>query len=79
MAGQEMRCEGTVWSVESDGDFLMESHGRMVFVDADEVRHDLEMGDRVTVGGIVDADEGEAPELDATTLTRLGHRVAEPK
>ncbi len=61
---------GTVLSVEEDGDFIMDVNGRLLFVDYEAENHDIELGDRITVSGVIDndADEAEAPELDAETI-----------
>lgn len=68
-----MTLQGTVLSVEQDGDFLLETSGRLAFVDVDESGNKVEMGDRVSVSGKVDYDpqDHEAPELDATSITPL--------
>jgi hypothetical protein len=69
--GEERTYQGTVLSVEKDGDFLMEVKGRLLFVDYDaEEDEAVEPGDRLTVTGTIDndMDEAEAPELDATLI-----------
>jgi len=70
-ADQAMTFKGTVLSVEADGDFLMETSGRLLLVDVGETGAKVERGDRVTVVGRTDndKDEAEAPELDAETVT----------
>lgn len=67
MQGLKTSVTGTVLSVEEDGDFLLESDGLLVFVDADDLKTEVEMGERVTVSGEVDYDpeDTDAPELDA--------------
>jgi hypothetical protein len=66
-----MTFNGTVLSVEEDGDFLLETNGRLLFVDVGDADTKVELGDRVTVTGRTDndEDEAEAPELDAETVT----------
>lgn len=70
-ADQAMTLNGTVLSVEADGDFLMETSGRLSFFDVGETGAKVELGERVTVSGRTDndKDEAEAPELDAETVT----------
>lgn len=65
--GDMQVVKGTVLSVEEDGDVLLESSGRLVFIDMDDVEDELELGDRIIVHGVIDndVDEGEAPEIDA--------------
>lgn len=70
--GDTLTAKGTVLSIESDGDFVMESSGKFLFVDADDIKNaELELGDRVIVTGEIDIDEDdtEAPELDAKSIT----------
>jgi hypothetical protein len=68
---QAMTFKGTVLSVEADGDFLLETSGRLLLVDVGETGAKVELGDRVVVAGRTDIDEGEAeaPELDAESVT----------
>ena len=70
-ADQAMTFNGTVLSVEADGDFLLESSGRLLLVDVGDTGVMVELGDRVTVTGRTDNDknEAEAPELDADSVT----------
>jgi hypothetical protein len=70
-ADQAMTFKGTVLSVEADGDFLLETRGRLLFVDVGDTGVEVELGDRVIVSGSTDSDldEGEAPELDAESVT----------
>jgi hypothetical protein len=79
MAGTTLQLEGTILAVEADGDLLLETGGRLAFVDVGDLEHELEMGDQVTVTGVVEADtdEGEAAELDATAIFQRGQAVAE--
>jgi hypothetical protein len=66
-----MTFNGTVLSVEADGDFLLETSGRLLFVDVGDTDTKVDLGDRVTVTGRTDndKDEAEAPELDAESVT----------
>lgn len=66
-----MTFNGTVLSVEEDFDFLLETSGRLLFVDVGDTDTKVELGDRVTVTGRTDndKDEAEAPELDAESVT----------
>lgn len=68
---QAMTFKGTVLSVEADGDFLLETRGRLLLVDVGDTGAKVELGDRVTVTGRTDndADDAEAPELDAESVT----------
>ena len=70
-ADQAMTINGTVLSVEADGDFLLETSGRLLLVDVGDTGAKVELGDRVTVTGRTDndKDEAEAPELDAGSVT----------
>ena len=70
-ADQAMTINGTVLSVEADGDFLLETSGRLLLVDVGDTGAKVELGDRVTVTGRTDndKDEAEAPELDAESVT----------
>ena len=70
-ADQAMTFNGTVLSVEADGDFLLETSGRLLLVDVGDTGAMVELGDRVTVTGRTDndKDEAEAPELDAESVT----------
>jgi len=70
-ADQAMTFNGTVLSVEADGDFLLETSGRLLLVDVGDTGAMVELGDRVTVTGRTDndKDEAEAPELDAGSVT----------
>lgn len=70
-ADQAMTFNGTVLSVEADGDFLLETSGRLLLVDVGDTGAKVELGDRVTVAGRTDndKDEAEAPELDAESVT----------
>ena len=70
-ADQAMTFNGTVLSVEADGDFLLETSGRLLLVDVGDTGAKVELGDRVTVTGRTDndKDEAEAPELDAESVT----------
>ena len=70
-ADQAMTFNGTVLSVEADGDFLLETSGRLLLVDVGDTGAKVELGDRVTVMGRTDndMDEAEAPELDAESVT----------
>ena len=70
-ADQAMTFNGTVLSVEADGDFLLETSGRLLLVDVGDTGAKVELGDRVTVTGRTDndKDEAEAPELDAGSVT----------
>ncbi|MFZ4122357.1 MAG: hypothetical protein ACOYKM_11915 [Caulobacterales bacterium] len=67
---QAMTFNGTELSVEADGDFLLETNGRLLFVDVGDTGAEVELGDRVTVSGRTDndKDEAEAPELDAESV-----------
>ena len=69
-ADQAMTFNGTVLSVEADGDFLLETSGRLLLVDVGDTGAKVELGDRVTVTGRTDndKDEAEAPELDAGSV-----------
>ena len=69
-ADQAMTFNGTVLSVEADGDFLLETSGRLLLVDVGDTGAKVELGDRVTVTGGTDndKDEAEAPELDAGSV-----------
>jgi hypothetical protein len=69
-ADQAMTINGTVLSVEADGDFLLETSGRLLLVDVGDTGAKVELGDRVTVTGRTDndKDEAEAPELDAGSV-----------
>ena len=69
-ADQAMTINGTVLSVEADGDFLLETSGRLLLVDVGDTGAMVELGDRVTVTGRTDndKDEAEAPELDAGSV-----------
>ena len=69
-AGKTMTLKGTVLAVERDGDLLLESGGRMAFIDVADTNTDVEMGQQVIITGEVehDANEGEAPELDAVSI-----------
>ncbi|OZB15138.1 MAG: hypothetical protein B7X53_12180 [Hyphomonas sp. 34-62-18] len=66
-----MTFNGTVLSVEADGDFLLETSGRLLLVDVGDTDVKVELGDRVTVTGRTDNDndEADAPELDAESVT----------
>lgn len=66
-----MTFKGTVLSVEADGDFLLETSGRLLLVDVGDTGAKVELGDRVVVAGRtdIDEDEAEAPELDAESVT----------
>jgi hypothetical protein len=68
---QAMTFKGTVLSVEADGDFLLETSGRLLLVDVGDTGAKVELGDRVVVAGRtdIDEDEAEAPELDAESVT----------
>jgi len=68
--GATMTVEGTVLAVDPDGDFLLESGGRLLPVDADDIATRFEIGDQVEVRGRVDHDpsQPEAPELDAEAV-----------
>jgi hypothetical protein len=70
-ADQAMTFNGTVLSVEADGDFLLETSGRLLLVDVGDTGAKVELGDRVTITGRTDndKDEAEAPELDAESVT----------
>lgn len=70
-ADQAMTFNGTVLSVEADGDFLLETSGRLLLVDVGDTGAKVELGDRVTITGRTDNDknEAEAPELDAESVT----------
>ena len=69
-ADQAMTFNGTVLSVEADGDFLLETSGRLLLVDVGDTGAKVELGDRVTVTGRTDndKDEAEAPELGAGSV-----------
>ena len=70
-ADQAMTFNSTVLSVEADGDFLLETSGRLLLVDVGDTGAKVELGDRVTITGRTDndKDEAEAPELDAESVT----------
>lgn len=70
MVGSKLCLHGTVLATEEDGDFLLETHGKLAFVDVGDLRDRVEIGDRVVVSGVVedDGDEGEATELDAVRI-----------
>jgi len=75
---QAMTFTGTVLSVEADGDFVLETSGRLLLVDVGDTGAKVELGDRVIVAGRTDNDEDEAdaPELDAQTVTDWLPRAA---
>lgn len=70
-SGKTLTLSGTVLAVEEDGDFLIETYGRLAFIDVGESEIKVEMGDQVLVTGTVDhdPDDSEAPELDATRIS----------
>ena len=70
MADSNLVLEGTVLATEKDGDFLLETDGLLALVDAEDLDHEVEMGDRVRVSGTVEhePDDAEAPELDASRI-----------
>ena len=69
--GMHKTFSGTVLSVEKDGDFLLETRGKLVFIDMDKQKSQVQLGDRITVSGVVDNDinNSEAPEIDAQDIT----------
>ncbi len=71
--GEAYSAKGTVISVEDDGDFVMETHGKTLFVDVKDGMS-VELGDRVIVGGFIDNDDDtEAAELDADRISDWSH------
>jgi hypothetical protein len=68
---QAMTFNGAELSVEADGDFLLETRGRLLFIDVGDTGGKVELSDRVTVNGQTDSDkdDAEAPELDAESVT----------
>ena len=71
--GEAYSAKGTVISVERDGDFILETQGKLLFVDAKDGM-EVELGDRVVVKGAIDNDDdSEAPELDAVSIQDWSH------
>lgn len=72
--GEEYSAKGTVISVERDGDFVLETCGKLLFVDVSKGMK-VELGDRVIVSGKIDNDdEDEAAELDAESIEAWPHK-----
>ncbi len=72
--GASYSAKGTVISVEQDGDFVLETQGKMLFVDVEKGTPSVELGDRLIVSGEIDNDdESEAPELDAKQIEEWSH------
>ena len=71
--GESYLAKGTVISVEADGDFVLETNRKMLFVDAKDGM-EVELGDRIMVKGTIDNDDdSEAAELDAESIQDWSH------